>query len=202
LVGDEPQEFASCECTDRPRWQEMPSGTRAHHVIHSARWNAYFVFHRNSIKQTMDERCGCTFFCFHMPVDEYVKACCSGTRTVSQIDFCSVNKNSFFHISLLLLSGVEPCPISWLAVTHVMISIVRKHCWLLRITDELGLLNDADNYYYTAVLLNGSMILELWWKDFERGKLKYSGKEPLSRQLQPSQIPHGLIVIEARPLRR
>ena len=28
LVRDESQVFASCDCTDRPRWQEMPSGTR------------------------------------------------------------------------------------------------------------------------------------------------------------------------------
>jgi len=81
---------------------------------------------------------------------------------------------------------------------HITISVVRKHFHLLRILDEkdflneLGLLNDAVNYYYISVLWNEWMIMERWWKDTERGKLKYSGKRPLSRQLQPQQIRQGV----------
>jgi hypothetical protein len=44
-----------------------------------------------------------------------------------QVLSCSVNTNSFVHMSMLLLSGVEPCPIPRQAVTHIKISVVRKH---------------------------------------------------------------------------
>jgi len=45
-----------------------------------------------------------------------------------QVLSCSFNTNSFVHMSLLLLSGVEPCPIPRRPVTYITISVARKHC--------------------------------------------------------------------------
>jgi hypothetical protein len=135
-------------------------------------------------------------------------ACCSGTRTDSYADFCSLNTNSFFsHVSVTAfrcrtLSYTPTSSDTHYDLCCTKVLLISAHNGWEKYLKWVRLLNDADNYYFIAVQLNELMILECWWKDIERGKLKYSGKQPLSKQLQPPQILHGMSVIEARPLRR